>query len=292
MKVSREVGMFILSVFEQSGVTVTPELSKLVDLTFGNADQKLVMRAALEAMKTARGRITIAEIQKHLDLLCPPSADEHPTAEEAWSLIPKSEDETAMLTGEMQDAFYRAGIRDHLERGDHFTAQRAFTKLYDENVAKSRAAGRKAEWVASVGSDKSLRIVGLEKAVSRGRMTCEAATQHDPENQAIYLSAERKFIESLPESEQLKLSSRVEQIGKKLLLLSESVEPQQTQQQKDKVKNQELIAKAKELGMSVYDYIAPLTKLPESKRLEIFAKLNSQYGINFSPNSFNIGSRK
>lgn len=292
MKVTREVGMFLMSVFEQSGVAVTPELSKLIDMSFGTADQKLLMKAAVEAMKTARGRITIAEIQKHLDLLSPRNPDEHPSPEEAWSLVPKSEYESAMLTQEMTDAYFRGGIRDYLERDDHWNAEKTFKKLYDENVSKSRAAGRKAVWAATMGSDKTMRVIGLEKAVSMGRMTSDMATNLDPQNQAIYLATERSYLEKLPDTQQKALAGRIKQLSNNLILLAEAKDnPEYDKPDPEKMKDPDLATKANQLGLSAYEYLLPMKHLSLEKRQAVFDKLNAQFGIKLAPESFGMGQK-
>jgi hypothetical protein len=292
MKVTREVGMFLMSVFEQSGVTVTPELSKLIDLSFGNADQKLLMQAAVEAMKTSRGRITIAEVQKQLDLLSPRHPDEHPSAEEAWSLVPKSEYESAMLTGEMTDAYFRGGIRDYLERDDHWNAEKTFKKLYDENVSKSRAAGKKAVWAATMGADKSMRVIGLEKAVSMGRMTSDMATNLDPQNQAIYLATERSYLENLPDNQRKALEGRIQNINKNLLMLAEAKDNQEKDRpDPEKMKNPDLATKANQLGLTIYEYLMPMKYLTDEKRKSIFENLNKQFCIKLEPESFGIARK-
>lgn len=278
---------FLLSVFEQSGTQPTPELTDLIDFTFGGRDSQLVMQAGLEAMKQVRGRVTVGDIQKQLDVLAPRAVDDHPSAEEAWSLIPQSEDETSFTTKEMDDACARGGIRNYLERRDFIGAERAFKKLYEENVAKSRAAGQKAVWQVSLGHDKSMRVVGLEKAVSRGVIQSDRATEVDPDNEAIYLSAEKQFILSLPAEKRKELTGRVEFLQENIKQLAEAKDSDSStywkaeeEPSKERINDPHTIARAESLGLTPYEYL--VRPCPPHVAAKVHAQLSKQYGIDLS----------
>lgn len=289
-KLNDQAMKFVLSVFEQSGAQLNPELSELIDLAFAGHDSQIVMQAALEAMKQAKGRMTIAEIQKHVDVLSPKTADEHPSAEEAWALIPKSEDETTHLTDEMRDALSRGKIADYLERQDFIGGERTFKKLYDENVAKSRALGRKASWQLSLGHDKSLRVVGLERAVAKGIVPSDRAIEVDPTNEAIYLSAEKQFILRLPVERRTALNGRVEFLQQTIKQLADAKDNNNANQTNDwqpeyepsveRLNDPYTIKRAASLGLSAYEYLVrPCTPHVAAK---VHAQLSKQYGIDLS----------
>lgn len=275
---------FVLSVFEQSGAQLTPELSELIDLAFAGCDSQIVMQAALEATKQARGRITIADVQKQIDLLSTATADDHPSPEEAWALVPKSEAETTYLSDEMLDAIYRGDVNTYLERDDFIGAERTFKKLYAENVAKSRATGRKPTWRASVGHDPSLRVDGLEKAVSRGIISSEKATDFDPQNKAIYLSAEKNYILKLPAEQRKALTGRVEQIDQVFLQLVEAQSTEKTTAWKPErepsqaeLNDPHWQKTAAQYGISVYDFLVFPMRPEISKKMH--EHLSKQYGF-------------
>lgn len=286
-KLNDQAMKFLLSVFEQSGTQPTPELTDLIDFTFGGRDSQLVMQAGLEAMKQARGRVTIADIQKQLDVLAPRAVDDHPSAEEAWSLIPPSEDETSFTTKEMDDACTRGGIQNYLERRDFIGAERTFKKLYEENVAKSRAAGQKAVWQLSLGHDKSMRVVGLEKAVSRGVISSDRATDADPDNEAIYLSAEKQFILSLPAEKRKELTGRVEFLQENIKQLAAARDSDSStdwkaeeEPSKERLNDPHTIARAASLGLTPYEYL--VRPCPPHVAAKVHAQLSKQYGIDLS----------
>jgi len=284
MSIERNAFEFVLAAFEQGGTQPTPELARLVQLTFAAVDQRLLMQAAVEAMKTTRGRLTIGDLQKQVDLLRPTSAEEHPPAEEAWALLPKSEDETAFMTEEMRDASLRGDINSYLERNDFIGAERAFKKLYDENVSKSRARGLKATWEVTLGHDRSMRIGGLEKAVSKGVINSDRAIDFDPENEAIYLSAEKQFISKLPEEKRKALTGRVEYLQKSILQLVEAKqEPTDPEDKPSEARMNDpyVIQRAASLGLSPYEYL--VRPCPPEVAKKVHAQLAKQYGVNLEP---------
>lgn len=284
-KMAKEALKFLLAVFEQSGSQSTPELARLLEMTFGEYDSQLLMKAGVEAMKQSKGRVTIAELQKHVDLLRPTDADEHPSAEEAWALVPHSEDDTTYMTTEMMDAVSRGGVNSYLERRDFIGAERAFKKLYDENVAKSRAAGSKAKWHVTVGHDRSRRVVGLEKAVSKGIINSNQAYENDPDNEAIYLSAEKQFILRLPEAKQQAFTNRLALLQTSIKQLvaarEESTNSEwkpEREPSKERLADSHVIARAASLGLTPYEYL--VIPMPPQIAAKVHAQLSKQYGIN------------
>lgn len=277
----RESFKFLLSVFEQSGNQATPDLGRLLERTFSDVEPQLLMQAGMEAMKQARGRVTIADVQKQIDLLKPTTAEQHPSAEEAWSCASKSEEDTTYLTDEMSDAINRGDIKSYLEREDYIGGERAFKKLYDENVAKSRAAGKKPVWRVSLGHDRSKRVDGLEKAVSRGIIDSDRASGFDPENQAIYLSAERNYISKLPEEKQKALTGRVKHLQDSILLLAEAKQDapwmEEEKPSDERMRDPYVIERAASLGLSPYEYL--VRPCPPHVAAKVHAQLSKQYGF-------------
>lgn len=280
--ISKPTLKFILAIFEQGGTPATPELARLVEMTFAGMDETTLQKAAVEAMKTVRGRITVADLQKHFDLVRVPTPDEHPSAEEAWALVPKDEDETSHMTAEMKDALYRGNVYDYLNRDDHFGAERTFKKLYDENVAKSRARGQKAVWQVTLGHDRSKRVLGLERAVSRGIISSDDAYAHDPDNQAIYLSAEKTFLLSLPPENRKALSGKIGQLDDKIKLLA-AEEKEDTPWKPDyepteaEMSRPHVLAAAKKFGITPYEYL--VRPAPAHVAAKVHAILSKEYGI-------------
>jgi hypothetical protein len=280
----KETVKFIIAALESNGIAVSPTMSELVLAMFHNEPDDLVKAAALAAIKESKHKTTLASIAEQLALLKPPDAFDHVSPEEAWALVPKDERETSHLSDEMLDAIYRGAVNEYLERDDYIGAERAFKKLYAENIAKSRAINNKPIWRVSLGHDTSMRVIGLERAVSKGAVNSDQAITHDPTNQAIYIAAEKTYIEKLPEKRRLTLAGRVEHLQKSLLALVEA---------QDKVRNDDIeepcpsrmkdpiiISKAAELGLSSYEYL--VRPCPPHVAAKVHAQLSKQYEIDLS----------
>jgi hypothetical protein len=107
-----------------------------------------------------------------------PVTDSRPGAEEAWAMLPRSEDETAVWTIEMRDAY---GVARGLMADDHIAARMAFREAYDRLVRESRARGVAARWEVSQGIDPNQRVRAIQEAVRRGLITREYARNLLPE---------------------------------------------------------------------------------------------------------------
>lgn len=100
-------------------------------------------------------------------------------ADEAWSLMPKSESDSAMLTDEIAQAM--AAATPLLEGGDKIAARMAFKDAYGRLVEKAKIEGRLPRFFPSFGTDGAGRVTMLGSAVVRGQITLDAATKALPE---------------------------------------------------------------------------------------------------------------
>lgn len=274
---------FVIAALQASGgVTGTGTTSLLLSM-FKDEDPELLKKATILATQESKFKVSLAAIADKLAALKPKTAADHPSPEEAWALLPKSEAETGYLTEEMIDAIYRAGVNDYLSREDFIGAERAFKTLYAENLSKSRAANRKPKWQASLGHDKSIRVSGLEMAVQRGILTADEAIRHDFENEAIYLSAEREHIRRLPEAQRKQLNGRVEHLTEQLKLLAESAKPESSSHEvlhepcPIRMKDPYVIEKAKSSGLTPYEYL--VVPAPPHVAAKVHAQLSKQFNI-------------
>jgi hypothetical protein len=100
-------------------------------------------------------------------------------ADEAWSLMPKSESDSAMLTDEIAQAMAAASTL--LEDGDKVAARMAFKDAYNRLVEKAKVEGRAPRYFPSFGGDPLGRVTMLGNAVQKGQITLDAATAALPE---------------------------------------------------------------------------------------------------------------
>lgn len=107
-----------------------------------------------------------------------PKADGRPGAEEAWAMMPRDEETTAVITVEMATAMGPALAL--LAEGDAVAARMAFREVYQREVEASRQAGRPVHWSVSPGRDAARRESVVREAVQRGRLSRAQAVQYLP----------------------------------------------------------------------------------------------------------------
>lgn len=115
-----------------------------------------------------------SDIRKALETAA--KADGHPEPDEAWSIAIQARDEgsSVVWTDEIADAFLVAAMPLLAER-DKVAARKAFIDRYTRNVVGARTAGKRATWLASLGTDQSTRVRAIDQAVAMGRITQEHA---------------------------------------------------------------------------------------------------------------------
>lgn len=110
------------------------------------------------------------------------SSDGRPGPEEAWGMIPKSEDATAVWTDEM--CLAAGAAQPLLNAGDKIAARMAFKESYTHFVAEARAAGTPVNWQVTLGYDKAGREGPIKDALAKGRLTARQAYALIPEADA------------------------------------------------------------------------------------------------------------
>ena len=85
------------------------------------------------------------------------------SADEAWAMCPKDENDSAAMTSEMSQALSVAN--DLIYEGDLIAARMAFKAAYNRLVDEAKMQGRKPQWFASLGHDKNGRHNAQVKVV-------------------------------------------------------------------------------------------------------------------------------
>ena len=126
-----------------------------------------VLRAISMHVASSEFAPTPASLLKHL----PKMSDGRPDANEAWAISLRSRDEreTVVWTQECAEAFSIA--LPVLDEGDEVGARMAFKAAYERLCEASRAAGKPAQWVKSLGHDPALREAAITEAVRGGRLS-------------------------------------------------------------------------------------------------------------------------
>jgi hypothetical protein len=105
--------------------------------------------------------------------------DGRPSADEAWAMMPRSEQESVCWTDEMAKAF---GVASPLlDAGDQVAARRAFIDRYEFEVSAARRSGTPVNAWMSWGFDATGRAPALAKAVELGLMKPERAKSFLPQ---------------------------------------------------------------------------------------------------------------
>ncbi len=154
------------------------------DLAARYSDEQIL--AALVRVRLECRYVSLAEIIERI-----PGAgadDGRPDVEEAWAMIPKTEDGSIVWTAEMAEAFGTA--RQLVVGGDLIGARMTFKEAYPRIVARARRENIPVRWVPSLGWDKLDRVRALAEGVQKQRMTAEAALNLlGPEQQDLLVMA-------------------------------------------------------------------------------------------------------
>lgn len=131
----------------------------LSDLSFYPEDQ--ILTALAKCRRELRTFPTVADVLQRM-------SDGRPGVEEAWALLPKSEDESCVWTTEMAEAF-------NLVRGimtsDPVGARMAFKETYSRILTQARENHTQINWQVSLGHDRHQREACLRTAVVQGRIS-------------------------------------------------------------------------------------------------------------------------
>lgn len=98
------------------------------------------------------------------------------SADEAWAMMPASEEESTVWTDEMAQAFAIASPL--LADGDRIGARMAFKGAYERLSEQNRAAGKPVRWVISRGWNADNLESVVRDAVRLGRITPDQAREH------------------------------------------------------------------------------------------------------------------
>src|SRR3990167_8617347 len=121
----------------------------------------MVLTALRRTRQEVTGRLTLAAILQRLD-------DGRPTPEEAWAMIPQSEQVSFFWTEEMAVAY---GVAAPLRAAeDEIGARLSFTKQYLCLLAEARAKREPVKWRASLGYDPAGREPAIRDALKQGRI--------------------------------------------------------------------------------------------------------------------------
>lgn len=107
-----------------------------------------VHAALVRCRREVTGRLALAHVIERID-------DGRPGPEEAWAMVPKSESDSAAMTGEVWEAMFVA--LPLINAGDLIGGRMAFLEAYRGRVSKARAEREPISWRITYGHDKAGR---------------------------------------------------------------------------------------------------------------------------------------
>lgn len=131
-----------------------------------------VHNALKKCMDEVTGRLTLAHIKQRLD-------DGRPSPEIAWSQVPKSEDESKVLTSEQKQSL--GSVSAMIDQGELIPARMAFIEKYKSLVAESRANDVPVKYELQMGFNKQGRYDAAKIGIDSGQLERKEALRLLPE---------------------------------------------------------------------------------------------------------------
>jgi hypothetical protein len=150
------------------GRTISKAAKSLMVDRLSTYPAKAVYSALLRCQEEVKGNCALADIISRID-------DGHPSANEAWAMLPFSEADTCVWTNEMRDAWSLVN-----RQADETASRMAFRDAYMRAVQEARNEKRGPSWSVSAGTDASRRLKPLVEAVEKGRINALAAIEIEP----------------------------------------------------------------------------------------------------------------
>jgi len=157
-----EVLQAIAVTFELTGTQLSEAATRVFADDLSKYPKGQILGALTRCRKEVRGRLTLQDVIGRLD-------DGRPSPETAWSMIPRDEAVTVVMTEDMAQAW---GIcKPLLDERDQVAARMAFLEAYRGIVMQARDSAIPVHWFPSLGHSKEGREAPLLEAVEKGRLT-------------------------------------------------------------------------------------------------------------------------
>ena len=156
---------------ELCGKTFSDGAARVFLADLAGFDENLILGALQRCRREINGVLTVQDVLSRID-------DGRPGPEQAWAMIPQSENQSVVWTEEMANAFGVA--RGLLDSGEKVAARMAFKEVYIKLVSDARDGKTKVSWTPSLGHDRHGREAVLSEAVNLGRLSYEHALEIIP----------------------------------------------------------------------------------------------------------------
>jgi len=150
------------------GRTLSQGATDMITEKLKKYPEKDVENALLRCQDECIGKISIGDIIARIK-----TSDGRPGADEAWALLPQSEEDSVVWTEEMSQAWGTAkNVMD-----DQTAARLAFRDTYNRLVSEARQKRLPVNWIWSPGINQLQRERALLEAVGHKRITIERALE-------------------------------------------------------------------------------------------------------------------
>lgn len=156
---------------ELTNKNLSIDAARVLAKQLGRYPHRQVIAALNRCMTELKFFPTVSEVIDRLE-------DGHPGVEEAWAMIPKSEDGSVVWTDQMAEAF---GVARQLLVDDEIGARMAFKECYLKLLAKARLEGKPPKWTPSFGYEKSGREAAVRETLDKHRIDYGHALQMLPD---------------------------------------------------------------------------------------------------------------
>lgn len=146
----------------------------------------LVKEATRSHMKNAKFAPTPADIIELLE-----SKNKRPTADEAWSIVPKDDvngyEKTVIWTQEIAQG-WASVCQDY--QTDRVGARMSFKAIYERLCNEAVLMGKPVEWILAIGTDKAQQKAIIERGIAEGKLIAtqtlkEKLLELDPPKQTV-----------------------------------------------------------------------------------------------------------
>ena len=151
--------------FELCGTTLSAQAKAQVVDDLAKYPDEILSVALDRCRNEVKGRLSPKDIHDRIQ-----SMDGRPGPDEAWALMPRSEEDSVCWTEEMASAF-----EDVRMMPDRIAARRSFIDKYIRIVQEARRAGVPVRWMVSQGHDPSGREGCVRVALERGLIAEQTA---------------------------------------------------------------------------------------------------------------------
>ena len=157
---------------ELMGQAISPNAAAAMAMDLSRYPLQTVVDALTKLRRESKARFSLSAVIEQIEKLNP---DTRPGADEAWSMIPRDEYSSVVMTEEMAEAYGIA--RPLLDEGDQVAARMAFKEAYARIVEANKRDGVMPKWFPSLGSEKEGREAALNTAVRLGRISADHAAK-------------------------------------------------------------------------------------------------------------------